>query len=482
MTRYTAPLPRRGAARPGRRLAWPRCCAAAPTCSPPCRTISPSSPPAPGPGPPSSARWSGSTGSRCRPPRRWRWPRTRRRTTTLLGAADRRRTGDPGGHGARALPRALGTLRDQALVWGGDDRLRLVRTARELLAPVRPAPVADRARARPSPRPRPGCRRAGSRRSSRRPGCPPPTTRCPRSAALTALFTDRERMAALLDTAPAEALAVLDRLVWGPPYGEVTAEPDRRRCAGCATAGCCCPTAPRHGRAAARGGAASARRAARTACPSRCRRAVGPRAATHRPQVVDSDRRRARRYTALSTVEELLKDWDEGGPPVLRAGGLSVRDLKRTAAALDTTEPIAAFWVELAYAAGLLASDGEADERYAPTPAYDEWLRAARRRALGAARRGLADRDPHGGPGRRPGRQGPHARPRSARTSTAPPRPRSATASWTCSPRCPRARPPTRSPCSPGSRWERPAARHRPGRRPARPPRPWTLPRRSSSA
>ena len=86
-------------------------------------------------------------------------------------------------------------------------------------------------------------------------------------------------------------------------------------------------------------------------------------------------------YTALATVEELLKDWDEGGPVVLRAGGLSVRDLKRTAAALDVSEPVAAFWVELAYVAGLLASDGEADERYAATPAYDEWLEwpAARR-------------------------------------------------------------------------------------------------------
>ncbi len=78
-------------------------------------------------------------------------------------------------------------------------------------------------------------------------------------------------------------------------------------------------------------------------------------------------------YTALATVEELLKEWHEGGPAVLRAGGLSVRDLKRTAVALDVTEPVAAFWVELAYAAGLVASDGEADERYAATPAYDEW-------------------------------------------------------------------------------------------------------------
>ena len=59
---------------------------------------------------------------------------------------------------------------------------------------------------------------------------------------------------------------------------------------------------------------------------------------------------------------------------MLRAGGLSVRDLKRTAVALDVSEPVAAFWVELAYAAGLLASDGEADERYAATPAYDDWL------------------------------------------------------------------------------------------------------------
>ncbi|WP_159059140.1 ATP-binding cassette domain-containing protein, partial [Streptomyces scabiei] len=93
----------------------------------------------------------------------------------------------------------------------------------------------------------------------------------------------------------------------------------------------------------------------------------------HRPQVVDATAA-GQAYTALATVEELLKDWDEGGPGVLRAGGLSVRDLKRTAAALDLSEQTTAFWVELAYTAGLLASDGEADERYAATPAYDEWL------------------------------------------------------------------------------------------------------------
>ncbi|MEV2206744.1 beta-ketoacyl synthase N-terminal-like domain-containing protein [Streptomyces sp. NPDC047970] len=189
-------------------------------------------------------------------------------------------------------------------------------------------------------------------------------------AALTALFRDRERMGLLLDSAPPEALAVLDRLVWGPPYGEVTAAPappvqwlrDR---------GLLLPASPRT--------VVLPREAALHLRGGRAHRSPEPvpppvaASAERRPQVVDSTAA-GQAYTALTTVEDLLKDWHEGGPSVLRAGGLSVRDLKRTAVALDTTEPLAAFWLELAYAAGLLASDGEADERYAPTPAYDEWL------------------------------------------------------------------------------------------------------------
>ncbi|MFF3322146.1 helicase-associated domain-containing protein [Streptomyces sp. NPDC002889] len=268
-----------------------------------------------------------------------------------------------------ALPHALGVLRDQALVWGGDDRLRLVRTARELLAPspTRPSPtglgptVAEATAGMSPGRLQEILAAAGL-----------PTTHDPVSAvtALSALFTDRTRMAALLDTAPPEALAVLDRLVWGPPYGEVTASPTppvqwlRDR-------GLLLPTTlrtvvlPREAALHLRAG--RAHRSPEPAPPS-----VGP-GAEYRPQVVDNAAA-GQAYTALATIEDLLKDWHEGGPAVLRAGGLSVRDLKRTAQALDTTEQLAAFWLELAYAAGLLASDGEADERYAPTPAYDEWL------------------------------------------------------------------------------------------------------------
>ncbi|MEW2554824.1 helicase-associated domain-containing protein [Streptomyces zhihengii] len=280
---------------------------------------------------------------------------------------------------AAALPGALAELRRQALVWGEDDRLRLVRTARELLAPqpTRPSPtglgptVAEATAGMSPGRLQEIVAEAGL-----------PATHDPVSAvaALTSLFTDRERMARLLDTAPSEALSVLDRLVWGPPYGEVTASPappvrwlrDR---------GLLLPASPRT--------VVLPREAALHLRAGRAHRTPEPVppavvvAAERRPQVVDSAAA-GQAYTALATVEDLLKDWHEGGPGVLRAGGLSVRDLKRTAAALDTTEPLAAFWLELTYAAGLLASDGEVDERYAPTPAYDEWLElpAARRWAV----------------------------------------------------------------------------------------------------
>ncbi|MFG3000900.1 helicase C-terminal domain-containing protein [Streptomyces sp. NPDC048340] len=282
-----------------------------------------------------------------------------------------------------ALPRALGVLRDQALVWGDEDRLRLVRTARELLAPSagRPSPTGLG----------PTVAEATAGMSPTRiqeivvaAGLPATHDAVSAVTALTGLFTDPARMSALLDEAPAEAHQVLGRLVWGPPYGEVTQSPTppvrwlRDR-------GLLLPASartvvlPREVALHLRGGLAH-----RTPEP------VAPQVSAHRehrPQLVDANAA-GQALAALSTVEELVKSWEHAGPPVLRAGGLSVRDLKRAASALDTTEPSAAFWIELAYAAGLLASDGEADERYAPTPAFDDWCElppAERWSALAAA-------------------------------------------------------------------------------------------------
>ncbi|HEY8980137.1 MAG TPA: helicase C-terminal domain-containing protein [Streptomyces sp.] len=267
-----------------------------------------------------------------------------------------------------ALPGAVATLREQALVWGDDSRLRLVRTARELLAPSpqHPSPTGLG----------PSVQEATAGMSPGRvqeivaaAGLPSTHDSVSAVAGLTALFSSRRKLKALLAKAPAESLEVLERLVWGPPYGQVTADP-AARLRWLLDRGLLLPTAP--------GTVVLPREVALHLRGGRAHRVVEPwppaveAAGVHRPQLVDATAA-GQAYTALATVEELLKDWDEGGPAVLRAGGLSVRDLKRTAVALDVSEPMAAFWVELAYAAGLLASDGEADERYAATPEYDEW-------------------------------------------------------------------------------------------------------------
>lgn len=272
----------------------------------------------------------------------------------------------PGGE--ERLPQTLDTLRSHALLWGAPDRLRLVRTAHELLAP---APD------------RPGTTGLGpslvDATSGLAPsrmqellatlGMPPTHDSVTALAALTKLFTDKGRMAALLAQAPEDARATLDRLAWGPPYGEVPAAPpshlrwllDR---------GLLLPHRP--------GTVVLPREVALHLRDGRAHRELRPHPpqltvrATHSLRTVDATAA-AQAHAALTVVEELLSAWEADGPVVLRTGGLGSRDLKRTAVLLDGPEPQAVFWIELAYVAGLLAPDGEVDEHYAPTPAYDVW-------------------------------------------------------------------------------------------------------------
>ncbi|MEO3750702.1 helicase-associated domain-containing protein [Streptomyces sp. B6B3] len=284
----------------------------------------------------------------------------------------------PGPECAARLPHAMDTLRRHALVWGPREAPRLVRTARELLAPTpeRPSatglgPTLGEAAGRLSP----------SRMQALLAAAGLPSTHDPVSAvaALTELFGDRKRMTALLDQAPERSLAVLHRLVWGPPYGAVPARPgpplqwllDR---------GLLLPHAPGtvvlprevalHLRGLTGGGA----HREPLPLPPELTTRVRPAGAGSDLALATDVAAGTTAYTALTVVDTLLTAWETDGPPVLRAGGLGVRELKRTAVALDVAEPEATFWIELAYGAGLLASDGEADERYAPTPRYDEWL------------------------------------------------------------------------------------------------------------
>ncbi len=75
----------------------------------------------------------------------------------------------------------------------------------------------------------------------------------------------------------------------------------------------------------------------------------------------------------LRLVESLAAEWTRHPPSQLRAGGLGVRDLRRTARALDLDEPRTAVLIEVAAAAGLLNATHGVDPVYLPTPEFDAW-------------------------------------------------------------------------------------------------------------
>ncbi|MBB1255080.1 helicase-associated domain-containing protein, partial [Streptomyces sp. OF3] len=270
--------------------------------------------------------------------------------------------------GSERLPEALRALRARAVLWGGDDRLRLVRTAREVLAPGPSQPSATGLG--------PSLSEAAAGMSPARlqeiladAGLPATADPVSALAALRELFTDRSRLADLLEQAPAAATAMLEKLVWGPPYGEVSTTPsapvrwllDR---ALLLRSGPRTVVLPREVALHLRDGRAH-RRLEPTPPEVPVRREF--------PTASVDAAAAGQALASLTAVEELLKEWSRSAPPVLRAGGLGVRELARTASVLELAESQAAFWIELAYAVGLVASDGEADERYAPTPYYDEW-------------------------------------------------------------------------------------------------------------
>ncbi|MFL6181163.1 MAG: helicase-associated domain-containing protein [Actinomycetes bacterium] len=92
----------------------------------------------------------------------------------------------------------------------------------------------------------------------------------------------------------------------------------------------------------------------------------------HDPAVVD----RLASGTAdefVRQVSTVLERWAVDAPGVLRSGGLGVRDLRAAASALDADETHAALVIETAWAAGLVATSGQIDDEWLPTPAYDVW-------------------------------------------------------------------------------------------------------------
>lgn len=115
------------------------------------------------------------------------------------------------------------------------------------------------------------------------------------------------------------------------------------------------------------------------------------------PELATTDRKEAQvdsvaagaAFEAVRRVELLLDLWGEQPPASLRSGGLGVRDLRATATALHVDEPTLALLVEVAAAAGLLATaaDGAGNPVWLPTDLVDTWvLRPPAERWVGLAR------------------------------------------------------------------------------------------------
>lgn len=75
----------------------------------------------------------------------------------------------------------------------------------------------------------------------------------------------------------------------------------------------------------------------------------------------------------LAHCDELLALLAADPVPVLKGGGLAVRDLRSLARSLDADVRRAAFLVELLVAAELVADDGELEPHFVPTSHYDIW-------------------------------------------------------------------------------------------------------------
>ncbi|MFL6098827.1 MAG: helicase-associated domain-containing protein [Actinomycetales bacterium] len=263
----------------------------------------------------------------------------------------------------------LAALHRQALLWGGPGAWRLVRSAKDVLGAY-PAGLGPPLR-------EPLDRRSPARLEGLAADLGLPPTGDPEQtvAAIAAHLSQASTVDALLAQAPAGARELLARLTWGPPVGEVSAadrDVDRRA------------TRPldwllAHGLLAVvdpghvvlpreigiqlRGGLVH---------DPATRQSPTLDGRVRDPNLVD----RTAGSSAVDAVRltgELLEAWGQDPPFLLRAGGLSVRDLKRTATGLDLDEPTTAIIIEIAYAAGLLASDGEVAPAFAPTPAYDIW-------------------------------------------------------------------------------------------------------------
>jgi hypothetical protein len=76
----------------------------------------------------------------------------------------------------------------------------------------------------------------------------------------------------------------------------------------------------------------------------------------------------------LRQTEALLRTWSDQPPPLLKSGGLGVRELRKLAKDIDVDEVRATLLAELAVGAGLVADSETTSPEWVPTTFMDTWL------------------------------------------------------------------------------------------------------------
>ncbi len=168
---------------------------------------------------------------------------------------------------------------------------------------------------------------------------------------------------------PKDSAAVLDRLTWGPPRGQVTSIKSPGKAIGwLLEQGYLIPmdsqtvVLPREVGLHLRGG--KIYKEISLAAPGL--------AGTPRKQK-DVDRAAIANISDfLRWCEELAHNWSDEPPIALRSGGVGIRDLKRSAEHLGVDEICVGFVAEVLYLAGLIVID--TDDQILPTGAFDLWL------------------------------------------------------------------------------------------------------------
>ena len=104
----------------------------------------------------------------------------------------------------------------------------------------------------------------------------------------------------------------------------------------------------------------------------------------------------------LRLVDALAEEWTRHPPPMLRAGGVGVRELRRTARVLDVAEPTAALLIEVACGGRADHATNGIDPAFLPTAgATTPGAAATPAERWSAAGRRVAGHDPPAQPGRR---------------------------------------------------------------------------------